>query len=102
VVYPGYLKAKDKDELVPGWVIPPGTPPVFLAHGGADIISPPENSVLMYLALRRAGVSAELHVYADTAHDFAVRPSARPCSTWTQSCAAWLRNEGFLKTPAKQ
>ena len=100
VVYPGYLKAKDKDELVPGWVIPAGTPPVFLAHG-ADIISPPENSVLMYLALRRAGVSAELHVYAGTAHDFGVRPSDKPCSTWTQSCVAWLRNEGFLKAPAK-
>jgi acetyl esterase/lipase len=55
----------------------------------------------MYLALRRAGVSAELHVYADTAHDFGVRPSEKPCSTWTQSCLAWLRTEGFLKTPAK-
>jgi len=101
VVYPGYLKDKDKDELAPGLAVPAGTPPVFLAHGGADLISPPENSVLMYLALRRAGVSAELHVYADTAHDFAVRPSEKPCSTWPQSCAAWLRQEGFLKPPAK-
>ena len=48
LVYPGYLKAKDKDELAPGLRVPAGTPPVFLAHGGADIISPPENSVLMY------------------------------------------------------
>jgi acetyl esterase/lipase len=100
LVYPGYLKAKDKDELAPGLRIPPGTPPVFLAHGGADIISPPENSVLMYLALRRAGIPAELHVYAMAAHDFGVRSSEHPCSTWTQSCAAWLRHEGFLKPPA--
>ena len=97
LVYPGYLKAKDKDELAPGLRIPAGTPPVFLAHGGADIISPPEHSVLMYLALRRAGIPAELHVYATAAHDFGVRPSEHPCSTWTESCAAWLRHQGFLK-----
>jgi len=97
LVYPGYLKAKDKNELAPGLRIPAGTPPIFLAHGGEDIISPPEHSVLMYLALRRAGIPAELHVYATAAHDFGVRPSDQPCSTWTESCAAWLRHQGFLK-----
>jgi acetyl esterase/lipase len=101
LAYPGYLKAKDKDELAPGLRIPAGTPPVFLAHGGADIISPPEHSVLMYLALRRAGIPAELHVYATAAHDFGVRPSEHPCSMWTESCAAWLRHQGFLKPPAR-
>lgn len=95
-VYPGYLKPKDKDELAPGLQIPPGTPPVFLAHGGADVISPPEHSVVMYLALRRAGVPAELHVYAGAAHDFGVRASDQPCSTWTTACATWLRHQGFL------
>jgi len=94
--YSGYLKAKDKDEIAPGLHVPAGTPPVFLAHGGADLISPPEHSVLMYLALRKAGVPAELHVYATAAHDFAVRPSDHPCSTWTTACAAWLRHQGFL------
>jgi acetyl esterase/lipase len=59
-VYSGYLKAKGKDEIAPGLHIPAGTPPIFLAHGGADIISPPEHSVLMYLALKKAGVPAEM------------------------------------------
>jgi acetyl esterase/lipase len=97
LAYSGYLKAKDKDELAPGLRIPAGTPPVFLVHGGDDIISTPEHSVFMYLALKRAGVSAELHVYANTAHDFAVRPGDRPYSTWTRSCERWLRDQGFLK-----
>ena len=101
-VYSGYLKAKDKDELASGLRIPSGTPPIFLAHGGDDIISPPENSVLMYLALKRAGVPAELHVYAGAAHDFGVRKSDHPCSTWTESCANWLRNQGFLPTNKKE
>jgi acetyl esterase/lipase len=101
LVYPGYLKAKDKDELAPGLRIPAGTPPVFLAHGGADIISPPEHSVLMYLALKKAGIPAELHVYATAAHDFGVRPSDHPCSTWTNACAAWLSHQGFLPLPQR-
>src|SRR5437870_7085517 len=82
-LYSGYLKAKDKDELAPGLRIPAGTPPIFLAHGGDDIVSPPEHSVLMYLALKRAGVPAELHVYAGAAHDFGVRAVRHPCATWT-------------------
>ncbi len=98
-VYSGYLKAKDKEELAPGLRVPAGTPPVFLAHGGDDIISPPEHSVLMYLALRRAGVPAEVHVYARAAHDFGVRASDQPCSTWTEACAHWLRHQGFLTPP---
>jgi acetyl esterase/lipase len=96
LVYPGYLKAKEKDELASGLVIPATTPPVFLAHGGADLISSPEHSVVMYLALRKAGVPAELHIYATAAHDFGVRRSNHPCSTWTESCAAWLRHQGVL------
>jgi len=95
--YSGYLKAKDKDELAPGLQIPSATPPIFLVHGGDDIISNPDNSVITYLALKRAGVPAELHIYATAAHDFGVRPSDHPCSTWTQACAAWLRHQGLLK-----
>jgi acetyl esterase/lipase len=96
-VYSGYLKAKDKDELAPGLRIPAGTPPIFLAHGGDDTISSPEHSVVMYLALKRAGIPAELHIYATAAHDFGVRPSTHPCSTWVQACANWLRHQGYLE-----
>ena len=96
--YSGYLKAKDKDEIAPGLRIPAGTPPIFLAHSSDDKISDAEHSVIMYLALKRAGVPAELHIYAGAAHDFGVRPSDQPCSTWTQSCAQWLRQLGFLRS----
>ena len=100
-VYSGYLKSKDKDELAPGLRIPTGTPPIFLAHGGDDIVSSPEQSVFMYLALKRAGVPAELHIYATATHDFGVRASDHPYSTWTESCARWLRHQGFLKPTAR-
>jgi acetyl esterase/lipase len=96
-VYSGYLKAKEKDELAPGLHVPAGTPPVFLVHGDEDLISSPEHSVLMYLALKRAGVSAELHVYAGSAHDFGVRTNDHLCSNWTAACANWLRQQRLLK-----
>ena len=54
----------------------------------------------MYLALKRAGVPAELHIYAGAAHDFGVRASDHPCSTWTAACANWLRHQGLLTPPA--
>jgi acetyl esterase/lipase len=97
-VYSGYLKHQEKDELAPGLSVPKGTPPVFLVHGGEDIISPPEHSVIMYLALKRAGVPAELHIYAGAAHDFGVRKSQRghPYDRWTETCAAWLAERGIL------
>jgi acetyl esterase/lipase len=96
LAYPGYLKPKDKDEVVASLAIPKGTPPVFLVHGGDDLISPPEHSVLMYLALKRAGIPAELHVYAATAHDFGIRRSDRPFGSWTDSCARWMRDRQVL------
>src|SRR2546430_6496059 len=95
-VYSGYLKAKDKDELAPGIHVPAGTPPVFLVHGGDDIISPPENSVLMYLGLRKAGVPGGVHVFAGLAHDFGVRKDDHFCSAWTEAFANWLRHQRFL------
>ncbi|WP_171470736.1 alpha/beta hydrolase [Frigoriglobus tundricola] len=96
-VYPGYLKARDKDELAPGLGVPRDAPPMFLVHGGDDVVSDPEHSVVLYRALKRAGVPAELHVYADSTHDFGVRKVNRPCDEWTKACAAWLKHRGLLK-----
>jgi len=99
-VYSGYLKAKEADTLAPGLQVPPSAPPVFLVHGNDDIVSPPEHSVVMYLALKRAGIPTELHVYANTTHDFGVRRTGRPYATWTDACVLWLRDQGLLKTVA--
>jgi acetyl esterase/lipase len=101
-VYSGYLKSKEKDELAPGLRVPVGTPPIFLVHGAADIISPPEHSMVMWQALSRANIPAELHIYAGAAHDFGVRKSAHPYSTWTDSCATWLRNQRLLLPGGKE
>jgi acetyl esterase/lipase len=48
----------------------PGFPPTLLVHGGADAVVPVASSLVMYDALSRAGVSVDLHIYADQPHAF--------------------------------
>lgn len=71
------------------------TPPTFLVQTGDDSTSP-ENSVRFYLALRRAGVPAELHLYERGGHGYGIRPSALPNSAWPARCEDWLRGRGWL------
>jgi acetyl esterase/lipase len=94
--YSGYLKAKDRDEVAGGIHIPADTPPVFLAHASDDSISEAAHSVVAYLALHRAGVPAELHVYATGEHDFGVRQNEKLPSSWTGLCLRWLRSRDLL------
>ena len=95
--YSGYLKAKDKDEISPAIHIPADTPPIFLAHSSDDKISDAEHSLFMYLALKRAGIPAELHIYATGDHDFGVRENEKLPSSWTELCVKWLRSQDLLK-----
>ncbi|MGH7172536.1 MAG: alpha/beta hydrolase [Gemmataceae bacterium] len=97
LAYSGYLKHKDKDEPAPGIRIPDKTPPLFFVHCGDDSISPVDHSVVMYLAVKRAGVPAVLHVYDSGGHGFGVRKSDAPCDAWMRTCADWLRHQGVLK-----
>jgi acetyl esterase/lipase len=99
--YPGYLKAKDKDEIWPGLRIPANTPPILLAHASDDNEklggSNAENSAIMYLALKRAGITTELHIYATGDHDFGVRQNDKLPSSWTKLCVNWLQSQGLYK-----
>lgn len=95
--YSGYLKAKDKDEVAPGIRIPANTPPIFLAHTSDDSISDPLHSVVMYTALQRAKVPAELHLFATGEHDFGVRDNGKLPSSWKRLCLRWLESKDLLK-----
>ncbi|MCY2962150.1 MAG: alpha/beta hydrolase [Planctomycetota bacterium] len=94
--YSGYLKTKDKDEVAPGIRIPAKTPPIFLAHASDDSEkvggSISEHSAIMYIALKRAGVPAELHIYASGNHDFGVRQNDKLPSSWPNLCIRWLES----------
>lgn len=95
LIYPAYLATKDK--LAPEIRVQKNTPPTFFAHAGDDGVSP-ENSVAMYLALKRAGVPAELHIYANGGHGFGLRATtASAAPSWPARCEEWLRIRGLLK-----
>jgi acetyl esterase/lipase len=101
MLYSGYLKVKDKDELAPDLRVSAETPPMLLIHASDDKVSSVDHSVIMYLALKRAGVPTELHVYASGGHGFGVRKVDHPCSAWTERCTDWLRDQGMLKRSEK-
>lgn len=98
--YSGYLKPRDRDEFTPAIHIPAGTPPVFLAHASDDRTSYggslAENSVFAYVALKRARVPTELHIFASGDHDFGVRQNGRLPASWPNLCVAWLRSLDLL------
>jgi acetyl esterase/lipase len=73
------------------------TPPTFLFHTSTDTAVPPENSVLFYLALRKAGVPAELHIYEKGPHGVGLAPKDPLLSTWPDRLQAWLDGRGLLK-----
>lgn len=72
------------------------TPPTFLVHTDADNAVPPENSVMYYLALRKAGVPAEMHIYQKGRHGLGMAPDNPVFSTWMDRLADWLKGQGII------
>lgn len=96
VIYPGGVVEKGKDQLSPEIRVSGQTPPTFIVQATDDRVNP-ENSVFLYLALKRANVPVEMHLYAAGGHGFGLRPGDRPANAWPQRCAEWLASQGLLK-----
>jgi acetyl esterase/lipase len=77
--------------------VTPQTPPAFLYHTTADATVPVENAVAYYLALRKAGIPAELHVFRNGAHGSGLAQTDPALAEWPRLLANWLRGSGFLK-----
>jgi acetyl esterase/lipase len=77
------------------------TPPTFMMHTSGDTGVPPENSVAFYLALHKAGVPAELHIYERGKHGLGLAPNDPALSSWPARCEAWLRVRGVLTEDAR-
>lgn len=98
LIYPGGVVKRKSTELSPEIRIGADTPPSFLVHAADDSA---ENSLYMYLALRKAKVPAELHLYGSGGHGFGMRPSSKPAASWPKRCEDWLRDQGILKTESR-
>jgi acetyl esterase/lipase len=85
------------DDLSNDQRVTPQTPPTFLFHTSADTGVPAENSVRFYLALRKAGVPAELHIFQNGPHGVGLAPTDATLSAWGGLLANWLRERGLLR-----
>lgn len=77
------------------------TPPTFLFHTSADTVVPVENSVQFYLALQKAGVPAEMHIYEQGRHGIGLGTRdpklAWDLGTWPARLHDWLKLRGLLE-----
>jgi len=78
------------------------TPPTFLVHTYEDKGVPAENSIYFYLALRKAKVPAEMHIYQKGRHGFGLGKKHGAVSSWSLRCADWMRGMGLLERDSKQ
>ncbi len=75
--------------------VTPQTPPTFLFHTTEDQVVPVQNSVFFYLALRRAGVPAEMHLYLQGRHGVGLAQNDPVLRSWPDRLADWLKVQGF-------
>jgi acetyl esterase/lipase len=73
------------------------TPPTFIFQTNADTTVPAENSVYYYLALRKAGVPAEMHIFEKGPHGVGLANDDPALSEWSKLLANWLRVHGIVK-----
>jgi acetyl esterase/lipase len=79
--------------------VTPETPPTFLFHTDADTGVPPENSLRFYLALRKAKVPAEMHIFENGPHGVGLALNDPALSVWPTLLMNWLRGRGLLTKP---
>jgi acetyl esterase/lipase len=77
------------------------TPPTFLFSTSEDTVVPSENSVSFYLALHKAGVPAELHIFEKGPHGVGLALSDPVLGEWPKLLTNWMRSRGLLERPGK-
>ena len=97
LIYPGHLINEEKTSLAEDVMVTKDAPPMFLVHAFDDEV-PVEGSLLMSLALKKAEVPTELHIFDTGGHGYGLRPvKAHPVTTWPNRCEVWLERNGWLK-----
>jgi acetyl esterase/lipase len=91
LVYPAYLAlSEQKFAADPDIPVTGTTPPSFIVQAEDDPVHV-ENSTAYFLALKNAGVPAEMHLYTQGGHGYGLRPTELPVTNWPHSAEIWLR-----------
>ncbi len=96
-LYPGHLWISSKDfELNPEVPVTRQTPPTFLLQAENDPVDSVNNSLVYYIALKKAGVPVEMHLYAQGGHAFGLRRTKFPITRWPELVETWLGTIGMI------
>ncbi len=98
LIYPGDIMVSDKLDILRPEIRPVlgVTPPAFITVAQDDP-GHVEHAVAYFLALKKAGVPAELHLYPSGGHGYGLRRTADNATTWPDRVAEWLKAGGWLK-----
>ena len=96
--YPGHLLEHTKEpfELNPEIPVTKDTPPTFLVQAVDDPVDPVRNSLVYELALGKAGVPVEVHLYEHGGHAFGLRRTKDPITRWPDRMMEWLESTGRI------
>lgn len=104
--YPGHLWLHEDDDratrdetdlrLRPDIHPTADTPPTFLVMAEDDHVDGVEQALAYYVALQKAGVPTEMHLYAQGGHAFGLRKPKLPIGQWPQLVETWLHTIGML------
>jgi acetyl esterase/lipase len=98
LIYPAYLTPEqDGSHLAPEIKVTHDTPPTFIAMTEDDPVRV-ENAFTYGLALAKAKVPLEIHIYPTGGHGYGLRPSSNGVSHWPQRAAEWMQTQGWLKS----
>ncbi len=97
-IYPGHMFEQTTRcyQLNPTIPVTKDTPPTFLLHSGNDPVDDIKNSLVYYIALKKAGVPTEMHIYSHGGHAFGLRSTKFPITKWPQLVETWLKTIGMI------
>jgi acetyl esterase/lipase len=97
IAHPDHPAIADRHlELNPDIHVTSQTPPTFLLQAEDDHVDNVDDSLAYYIALRKAGVPVEMHLYAQGGHAFGLRPTKLPITEWPKLVETWLGTIGMI------
>lgn len=102
VFFPGHMTNHSNNPYELNQKIPvdSNTPPTFILQAGNDPIDPIENSLVYFIALQKAKVHTEYHIFAEGGHAFGLNRTILDNPNWNKLPIADWENlvERWLKT----
>jgi acetyl esterase/lipase len=95
-VVPHPVNADKELSMNPEVPVTSQTPPTFLLQAEDDHVDNVDDSLAYYIALKKAGVPVETHLYAHGGHAFGLRRTEMPITEWPQLVEKWLGTIGMI------